>query len=513
MTTFGTTTKHVATDQASKNHDPEAARPASTDAKSIEIVTGAPVKKVTGSLCKAKIAIVLVSAILLLGAAAGAVGYALAREGITEQTIMTDLIVQLELASNKSDMTTDQKRQGREKVEEIKNSHELQEHLMARLRRFVQVLDTNGDGVLSPTEVGTHSSESPISALWHAFNDTLAQPLHAESETVSDLPDWRHLFDVKTVTEPNEDTDDSTMGPVRIISVDESDSGSEALPSLPVNNSATNSANPGRRLVSVTAGPIEFDLGDATVKEFIPVHVSPQSWHEQCTFSWKHSINQNEWASNKIQLVKIVDYWFPSWVLVEYKYHIEGDWDQAMQSIHDDTHCQSFTSVSGIQNFRVVFDDKTCIFGMSCTVTGDLAFDNVCTSPSCLVANVELRLHIDYSYFLWGWAHSDDKSQTRHFAAASKTIYTNKPSFQTLSLRHFKKGCVNGHNIKMLKDKSVTECANACWAHGSECKAFEYGVAYGGAGRYQPRDCQLQSSSNRAYCNGAYHNLDLYILE
>eukprot|EP00497_Spongosphaera_streptacantha_P005610 TRINITY_DN69_c0_g2_i4.p1 TRINITY_DN69_c0_g2~~TRINITY_DN69_c0_g2_i4.p1 ORF type:complete len:540 (-),score=99.35 TRINITY_DN69_c0_g2_i4:1065-2570(-) len=47
-----------------------------------------------------------------------------------------------------------------------------------------------------------------------------------------------------------------------------------------------------------------------------------------------------------------------------------------------------------------------------------------------------------------------------------------------------------------------------------ECVAFEYGVAYGGAGKsnggYKPRDCQPQRASNHEDCDGAYHNLDLY---
>jgi len=71
------------------------------------------------------------------------------------------------------------------------------------------------------------------------------------------------------------------------------------------------------------------------------------------------------------------------------------------------------------------------------------------------------------------------------------------------------KGCVNGANIKLYRDKSVAECSDICDTT-VNCVGFEYGVSYGGGGRYKPRDCQPQSSSNTAGCNGAHHNLDFY---
>jgi len=76
--------------------------------------------------------------------------------------------------------------------------------------------------------------------------------------------------------------------------------------------------------------------------------------------------------------------------------------------------------------------------------------------------------------------------------------------------RHMVKGCVNGHNIVKYPNKSVAQCAQLCHNR-ADCKAFEYGVAHGGSGGYKPRDCQLQSSANFNGCNGAHHNLDLYI--
>ena len=60
-------------------------------------------------------------------------------------------------------------------------------------------------------------------------------------------------------------------------------------------------------------------------------------------------------------------------------------------------------------------------------------------------------------------------------------------------------------------DKDVDECKELCSQH-VNCLAFEYGVAYGGGGvLYKPRDCQLQDSSAKDGCDGAYHNLDLYV--
>ena len=36
-------------------------------------------------------------------------------------------------------------------------------------------------------------------------------------------------------------------------------------------------------------------------------------------------------------------------------------------------------------------------------------------------------------------------------------------------------------------------------------------MSYGGAGSYQPKDCNLQNGSNSSDCDGALFNLDLYI--
>merc|ERR1719222_286650 len=87
---------------------------------------------------------------------------------------------------------------------------------------------------------------------------------------------------------------------------------------------------------------------------------------------------------------------------------------------------------------------------------------------------------------------------------------TNSPTTSGIAnYVHMAKGCVNGRNIKLYKNKSVKECAIIC-DNTPTCKGFEYGVAYGGRGRYVPGDCQPQYSSDTRNCNGGYHNLDFY---
>merc|ERR1711871_366165 len=75
---------------------------------------------------------------------------------------------------------------------------------------------------------------------------------------------------------------------------------------------------------------------------------------------------------------------------------------------------------------------------------------------------------------------------------------------------HIVKGSVGGHNIIKYSDKTVDECKAICDGM-SDCVAFEYGVAYGGSGGYKAKDCQPQSSADYSNCDGAHHNLDLYI--
>merc|ERR1719510_2054524 len=87
---------------------------------------------------------------------------------------------------------------------------------------------------------------------------------------------------------------------------------------------------------------------------------------------------------------------------------------------------------------------------------------------------------------------------------------TPEPSLDTPGYEHVYQGCVNGANLVKYTDKSVMECARLCDAR-DDCHAFEYGVAHGGSGSYKAKDCQLQSSAKFENCDGAHHNLDLYI--
>jgi hypothetical protein len=77
---------------------------------------------------------------------------------------------------------------------------------------------------------------------------------------------------------------------------------------------------------------------------------------------------------------------------------------------------------------------------------------------------------------------------------------------------HLPKGCVEGHNIVTYTGKTIDECKAICDSKTS-CKSFEFGVAYGGSGKYKPGDCLPQSSADQAGCDGAKYNLDLYIKE
>jgi len=84
------------------------------------------------------------------------------------------------------------------------------------------------------------------------------------------------------------------------------------------------------------------------------------------------------------------------------------------------------------------------------------------------------------------------------------------PLYKQWGYKHLTKACVAGANIVKHKNKSVDECAEFC-EQDSRCVAFEYGVNHGSPGGYQARDCQLQSSARHQGCDGAFHNLDLYV--
>ena len=78
------------------------------------------------------------------------------------------------------------------------------------------------------------------------------------------------------------------------------------------------------------------------------------------------------------------------------------------------------------------------------------------------------------------------------------------------SYTHFPKSCVDGHNIIKYTNRNVEECKELC-SRNTKCLAFEYGVAFGGGGYFNPGDCQLQDSAQKGDCDGAYWNSDLYV--
>ena len=76
--------------------------------------------------------------------------------------------------------------------------------------------------------------------------------------------------------------------------------------------------------------------------------------------------------------------------------------------------------------------------------------------------------------------------------------------------QHVAQGCVQLSSIGRRASQTVQECAVWCESV-STCRAFEFGVAHGGAGGYNPGDCELQGALPDGGCDGGHHNLDLYI--
>ena len=91
-----------------------------------------------------------------------------------------------------------------------------------------------------------------------------------------------------------------------------------------------------------------------------------------------------------------------------------------------------------------------------------------------------------------------------------KYLIYNLNYFIEYNYEHTSRGCVHGHNIVKYPKLSLEECKKRCNNRG-DCLAIEYGVSYGGRGSYKPKDCQLQSSTNKTACDGSYFNLDLYV--
>ena len=85
--------------------------------------------------------------------------------------------------------------------------------------------------------------------------------------------------------------------------------------------------------------------------------------------------------------------------------------------------------------------------------------------------------------------------------------------------KKFSGSCVNGSTIVKYTNKSVDECKKLCWDYVSDvggefvwCRAFEYGIMQKGGAGYKQRDCILKASLKKEDCDGAYYNLDLYVL-
>ena len=99
------------------------------------------------------------------------------------------------------------------------------------------------------------------------------------------------------------------------------------------------------------------------------------------------------------------------------------------------------------------------------------------------------------------------------FSFFNGTSKNNRYNYNVLieyGYEHFPKACVNGENIVKYPNLSVDDCKIRCNER-DDCVAFEYGVSYGGSGNYNPRDCNLQSGSDKSGCNAGHHNLDLYV--
>lgn len=127
------------------------------------------------------------------------------------------------------------------------------------------------------------------------------------------------------------------------------------------------------------------------------------------------------------------------------------------------------------------------------------------------------------------WCSTQVDTNGKHVEGAGNWKHC-PPSPSTYT--HVPKKCVIGNNVVRLADKTVDQCKQLCNEAGAGCVAFEYGVAYGGAGMstkvntdcsdadgtchregkpYQPGDCVLQRSVDMRNCNGAFFNLDLYL--
>ena len=73
------------------------------------------------------------------------------------------------------------------------------------------------------------------------------------------------------------------------------------------------------------------------------------------------------------------------------------------------------------------------------------------------------------------------------------------------------KSCVRGKNTKTIPGKIFNECKALCLGE-SNCKAFEFDVAYGGTKTEgNPKDYLLQRGNDFRRCGGVFRNLSLHV--
>merc|ERR1712217_723665 len=74
---------------------------------------------------------------------------------------------------------------------------------------------------------------------------------------------------------------------------------------------------------------------------------------------------------------------------------------------------------------------------------------------------------------------------------------------------YFAQTCVMGHNIRVYKHKTITQCSTMCNQQPA-CVAFEFGIDYGGSFQ-SPNDCNLNNGVDSTGCDNLANNFDLYV--
>lgn len=158
--------------------------------------------------------------------------------------------------------------------------------------------------------------------------------------------------------------------------------------------------------------------------------------------------------------------------------------------------------------------DELCTIAGNAVGMGDWSLSQA--SDGCFAVSIE------HPGALQALCANVEPCGTSTFTTMTKTTLTTTTSFtiqgtttelrkQVSGYEHFPETCVNKHNIKLFKSKTVKECAELCDAEPA-CLGFEFGVQHGGGSKaYEPGDCQLSSSSDSTGCSGKDLNLDLFV--